>query len=350
MPVHIRRALLAGLLAAAGLAVSDAQTSPPAGNDTLTRVPGVTVGHFTLEGGTTGCTVILAPPNSVGGVDVRGGAPGTIETDLLRPENAVPMVHAFFLSGGSAFGLAVHDGVLKFLEEQKIGFEFGGVHVPISPGAIIFDLPIGTNATARPGAACGYQAASRATTDPVLQGSVGVGAGATVGKFGGLDRPMKGGVGSAAFVMADGLIVAALVVTNSMGSIVDPRTGKPVAGVRAADGRTLEDPFALIRRGIVPTGSPIANTTLAVVATNARLTKAETTKVAQMAHDGFARAIVPIHTSFDGDTIFALATGTTAADYSRVGVLAAEAVSDAILRAVRAAKGLPGFPAVNDIR
>jgi L-aminopeptidase/D-esterase-like protein len=341
---------LAGASLAGSEATTRARSVQEAGaNATVTRVPGIRVGHFTLATGTTGCTVILAPPNTVGAVDVRGGAPGTVETDVLRPENAVSAINAVFLSGGSAFGLATRDGVMDYLSAQKIGYHFGGAYIPIVSGAIIFDIPVGRNATTHPDKACGAQAAANATAGPVAEGSVGVGAGATVGKFTG-NAPMKGGVGSTAFVMSDGLIVAALVVTNASGSIVDPDTGKPVAGVRGADGKSLEDPFALVRRGMTPSGSPIANTTLGVVVTNATLSKAEATKVATMAHDGFARAIVPVHTSVDGDTIFTLATGTTPADYSRVGVLAAAAMSDAILRSVRAAKGLPGYPSVVDIR
>ncbi len=311
------------------------------------RAPGFKIGHFTLSGRPTGCTVILAPPNTVGGVDVRGGAPGTIETDLLKPENAVPTINAVFLTGGSAFGLATHDGVMKYLESQKIGFAFGGSYVPIVPGAVIFDLPVG-DGHIRPDADCGFKAAAAATDGPVEEGSVGVGAGATVGKF--TDgRPMKGGVGYASFTLRDGLIVAAIVVTNAAGSIVDPLTGKAIAGVRAADGKTLADPRELIRRGIVPTGSPIANTTLGVIMTNAKLSKAEATKVSSMAHDGLARTIYPVHTGVDGDTIFTLGSGTITTDYSKVGVLAAEAIADAVLRSVRAATGVPGYPSISDL-
>lgn len=319
-------------------------------NATLTAVPGIRVGHDTLAARPTGCTVVLTPPETVGAVDVRGGAPGTVETDLLKPENAVTTVNAILLTGGSAFGLAARDGVVRYLEGQKIGFHFGNSYVPIVPGAVIFDLMVG-DGTIRPGADCGFAAASSASDRPVTEGSIGVGAGATVGKFTG-GRPMKGGVGSAAFRGADGLIVAALVVTNAAGSVVDPATGRPVAGVRGADGRTVEDPRALIRRGAATPSLALpanGNTTLAVVATNARLDKARATKVAAMAHDGFARTIYPVHTKNDGDTIFALATGAVDADYSRVGELAAEAVADAVLRSVRMAKGLPNFPAVSEL-
>ncbi|TAK18066.1 MAG: peptidase S58 family protein, partial [Acidobacteria bacterium] len=310
-------------------------------------MPGFKVGHFTLSQRPTGCTVVIAPPNTVGGVDVRGGAPGTIETDLLKPENTVGIVNAVFLTGGSAFGLAVHSGVQQFLESQKQGYPAGGFFVPIVPGAVIFDLPVG-DGRIRPDGDCGFKAATAANDGPIEEGSVGAGAGATVGKFTG-GRPMKGGVGYAALKMDNGLVVAAIVVTNSVGSIVDPTTGKAIAGVRAADGKTLEDPRALIRRGVAPSGSPVENTTIGVVMTNARLTKAEATKVAGMAHDGLARTIYPVHTGSDGDTLFTLASGTVTAEFSRVGTLAAEAVADAVLRAVRAAKGLPNYPSISDL-
>lgn len=341
-----------GLVAASALAATmappmNAQSSSP--SSSITDVPGIKVGHHTLSERPTGCTVVLADPAAVGAVDVRGGAPGTVETDLLRPDELVNTVNGIVLSGGSAFGLEARTGVMKYLEEQKIGFRFGGAYVPIVPGAIIFDLNIGNAPTIRPGADCGYRAAASAAAGAVKEGSVGAGAGATVGKFGGAGRAMKGGVGTASLTATGGLIVGALVVVNAAGSVIDPRTGKPVAGVRTADGKSLEDPFALVRRGTAPTGTG-ENTTIGVIATNARLTKAQAHRVVAMAHDGLARAIVPAHTMSDGDTLFALATGTVDADVNRVGVLAAEAVTDAILRAVRAATGLPGFPAVADIR
>jgi L-aminopeptidase/D-esterase-like protein len=340
-----------GLVAGAGLVLAIMTSSPPpqaTPASSITDVPGVKVGHHTLSERPTGCTVVLVDPAAVGAVDVRGGAPGTIETDLLRPDELVNAVNGIVLSGGSAFGLAAQPGVMKYLEEQKIGYRYGGAFIPIVPGAIIFDLNVGGAPSIRPGPDCGYAAARAAAAGPVMEGSVGAGAGATVGKFGGAGRAMKGGVGTAS-LSVNGLVVGALVVVNAAGSIVDPRTGKPVAGVRAADGKTLEDPFAIVRRGTAPSGTG-EHTTIGVVATNARLTKAQAHRVAAMAHDGMARTIVPSHTMSDGDTLFALATGAVDADVSRVGVLAAEAVADAILRAVRAAKGLPGFPAVSDIR
>jgi len=317
----------------------------------ITHVDGIRVGHHTLVGGPTGCTVILAGSGAVGAVDVRGGAPGTRETDLLAPDNMVSEVHAIVLAGGSAFGLDAATGVMRFLSEQGVGYQTSAGPVPIVPAAILFDLGIGGDPEIRPDAACGYEAARHAGT-AVEEGSVGAGAGATVGKLLGRQRAMKGGIGTAALRTADGLVVGAIVAVNAVGSVIDPRTGRPVAGVRADDGRRLEDPFLLVRRG-ADAGLPWReNTTIGVVATNARLSKAQALKVAQMAHDGIARAIVPAHTPSDGDTLFALATGTRGAEASVgvIGALAAEAVSDAILRAVRLATGVPGYPAVSDIR
>jgi L-aminopeptidase/D-esterase-like protein len=321
----------------------------PAGS--ITDVPGIRVGHHTLTERPTGCTVILAPANTVGAVDQRGGAPGTRETNVMAPENMVSIVNAIVLSGGSAFGLATADGVMKYLAEQKIGFPAGGTVVPIVPAAILFDLSVGGRSDIRPGADCGYKAASTASGGAVAEGSVGAGAGATVGKFAN-NRPMKGGIGTASLRGPNGLIVGAIVAVNSVGSVIDRRTGQPVAGVRAADGVTLEDPFALIRNAGGVSGREMENTTIGVVATNARLTKAQALRVSMMAQDGLARAIFPAHTPGDGDTLFVLATGGLADEpnVSRIGSLAAEAVSDAILRAVREATGLPGFPAVRDLK
>lgn len=322
----------------------------------ITAVPGITVGQYTLTERPTGCTVILAANGAVGGVDVRGGAPGTVETDLLAPENTVERVNAVFLSGGSAFGLATRDGVVAFLAAKKIGYATGAGPVPIVPGAILYDLNIGGRPEIRPGADCGARAAAAAKAGPIDEGNAGAGAGATVGKMIGAARAMKGGIGSAALQTSDGLIVGAIVAVNAVGTVFDPRTGKAVAGVRTADGRALDDPFAIVRRGVLQQaparGGSGENTTIGVVATNARLTKAQARKVAQMAHDGMARTIIPSHTPSDGDTLFVLATGDRAGDpnVGTIGSLAAEAVSDAILRAVRAAKSLPGYPAAGEIR
>jgi L-aminopeptidase/D-esterase-like protein len=318
----------------------------------ITDIPGVRVGHQTLTARPTGCTVVLVDGGAVGGVDVRGGAPGTRETDLLSPQNTVSVVHAIVLSGGSAFGLESATGVMRYLEERGIGFQTSAGPVPIVPAAILFDLGVGGRPDVRPDAACGYAAAARATSTRVEEGSIGAGAGATVGKLAGAERAMKGGIGTAALRTEDGLVVGALMAVNASGTVVDPRTGQPVAGVRGADGRSLEDPFALVRRGLPAAMPGREDTTIGVVVTNARLTKAQARKVAEMAHAGLARTIVPAHTPADGDVVFALATGALDRDVpvGTIGALAAEATSDAILRAVRLATGVPGFPAVRDLQ
>jgi L-aminopeptidase/D-esterase-like protein len=318
----------------------------------ITDVPGIKVGHVTLTERPTGCTVILAEAGAVAGVDVRGSAPGTIETDLLNPLNLVQHVHAVFLSGGSAFGLDVATGVRKYLYEKKIGFETRAAKVPIVPGAILFDLGVGNRPDIWPTADCGYRAAVGASTGPVSEGNVGAGAGATIGKTGG-GGPMKAGLGTASISVAAGvetLIVGAIVAVNAVGDVIDPRNGIVIAGVRTADGRGLADSRRVLRAGGGAAIKPAQNTTIGVIATNARLTKVQATKVAQMAHDGFARAIYPSHTMGDGDAIFALATGQIEhADVSRIGALAAEAMADAIVRAVQQAEGIPGYPAARDI-
>ncbi len=317
----------------------------------LTAIPGIRVGHFTLSERPTGCTVVLVERGAVGGVDVRGAAPGTRETDLLEPMNTVQQVHAVVLSGGSAFGLAAADGVMRYLEERQIGFDVGVARVPIVPAAILFDLGVGGRPDVRPTAECGYRAAEAATTGPVAEGNVGAGAGATVGKLLGGGRAMKAGIGSAARELASGLIVAALVAVNAVGDVIDPSSGEVVAGARTEDGQGLVDVRNVIRGGFTSNNESGRNTTLAVVATNALLDKAQINKVAQMAHDGLARAIFPVHTPLDGDVIFSLATG----DYEGeggvllIGALAADLVAEAVVRAVRAAEGIPGYPAVRDL-
>ncbi len=332
--------------------------APPfraADNLTLTAVPGIKVGHFTLTERPTGCTVVLTEAGATAAVDVRGAAPATAETELLRPVNLVQQIQGLVLSGGSAFGLESRTGVVRYLDEKNIGFKaYGGrVNVPIVPAASLIDLIVGNNPKIRPNADCGYRAAQAATAAPVAEGNVGAGAGATVGKVGGGDRAMKGGVGSAAIVMPDGLIVAALVAVNAAGDVIDPSTGKVVAGVRTADGKGLADARQLLTSGAIQQPVRIGeNTTLGVVATNASLTKTQTTKVAEMAHDGFARAIYPSHTMGDGDTIFAIATAAKSgdADVSRVGSLAATVVAQAIVRAALQATGIPGYPAARDLK
>jgi L-aminopeptidase/D-esterase-like protein len=342
--------LLLGAALAAVSVVSAQQPARPAGG--LTAVAGIKVGHHTLTERPTGCTVVLTEAGATGGVDVRGAAPGTRETDLLESGNLVDRVHAVVLAGGSAFGLDSAGGVMRYLEARKIGYAFGGAYVPIVPAAVLFDLPVGGKPHVRPDADCGFRAATGATSGAVAEGNVGAGAGATVGKFGGSTRPMKGGVGTASITLPGGLTVAALVAVNAGGDIVDPATGKVIAGTRTADGNGLADVRTLLRAGTFAPPRPGENTTIGVVATNAVLTKPQANRVATMAHDGYARAIVPSHTMGDGDTIFALATGTHAGDanVSLIGALAADVMAEAILRAVRAAASIPGYPAARDIK
>jgi len=333
-------------------AMTQTPDRPPASpSHGLTSVAGLKVGHHTLAGRPTGCTVILAEEGAVAGVDVRGSAPGTRETDLLQPVNLVDRVQAIVLSGGSAFGLDAASGVVRYLDERGIGYETTVAKVPIVPAAILFDLAVG-DPRIRPTADCGYRAAQAAGTGPVQEGNVGAGAGATVGKMRGGHLAMKGGIGTASIELPDGLVVAALVAVNAAGDVVDPATGQVVAGARTPDGKGLADVRTLLRAGaLTPRAKPGENTTLGVVATNARLTKTQATKVAQMAQDGVARAVVPAHTPFDGDTIFALATGVREqpADLLTVGALAADVVATAIVRAVRAATSIEGYPAARDL-
>lgn len=317
----------------------------------ITAVEGLALGHHTLSERPTGCTVIVAREGAIGGVDVRGSAPGTREIALLDPVNTVERVNAVVLSGGSAFGLATADGVMRYLDEQDVGYRVGSKVVPIVVGAILYDLGLEGDRKIRPGPDCGYAAAATASSDTPAEGSVGAGAGATVGKMGGGQR-MRGGFGTASITLPDGLTVAAAVAVNAVGDIVDPATGEVVAGMLAEDG-SFVDARLLLRGdpgGEVPDEAG-ENTTIGLVATNAALTKAQATKIAQMAHDGFARAIYPAHTAGDGDTVFSLATGTWEGDVNvtRIGALAADVMAEAILRAVREAEGLPGIPAVRDL-
>jgi len=340
------RAPFAVILAAGMLADgASAQTSRG-----LTTVHGIKVGHFTLAERPTGCTVVLAERGATAGVDVRGSAPGTRETDLLNPVNAVEQIHAVVLAGGSAFGLDAASGVVRYLDEKGIGFKIGRATVPIVPSAILIDLEVGASEKIRPTADCGYQAARAATDGVIAEGNVGAGAGATVGKLAGFNRGMKGGLATASITVAGGLTVAALVAVNAVGDVVEPGTGRVLAGVRTTDGSSIDDIKALVRSGARPRAAVGGNTTLAVVATNAVLTKTQATKMAQMAQDGFARAIYPAHTMYDGDTVFALATGDVAGfDVSTIGALAADTVTDAIVRAINSATGIPGYPAARDL-
>jgi L-aminopeptidase/D-esterase-like protein len=336
-------------------ATAAAFAKPADGNMTLTAVEGIKVGHHTLMERPTGCTAILFKEGTTGGVDVRGGAPGTRETDLLDPVNNVQIVNAVSLAGGSAYGIDAASGVMKWLEEHNVGYPVGAAGVvPIVPAAILFDLGFGGNPKIRPGADCGYRAAQAASEAAVAEGNVGAGTGATVGKSGGRSStgggPMKAGIGSSAIKLPNGLVVAAIVAVNAVGDIVDPLTGDVVAGVRGADGK-LADARRLLRGGGSREGRSFENTTIGLVATNARLTKVQAQKMAQMAHDGFARAISPVHTPGDGDTIFSAATGTWdgQANYGQIGALAAEAMADAIVRAATQATSSHGLPAARDL-
>jgi L-aminopeptidase/D-esterase-like protein len=336
-------------LAGPAFMYSDSSAQTPASG--LTAVAGLKVGHFSMVGRPTGCTVVLAEGGAVGGVDVRGSAPGTRETDLLNPVNTVEKVHAVVLTGGSAFGLDSASGVMRYLEEHGVGFETEFGKIPIVPAAVLFDLNLG-DAKIRPTAECGYRAAATASTGPVAEGNVGAGSGATVGKVAGVSRAMRGGLGTASITMPDGLVVAALIAVNAVGDVIDPSTGRVIAGVRTPDGKSLADARILLRSGALRPPATIGrNTTIGVVATNAVLTKAQATKMAQMAQDGLARTISPAHTTFDGDTIFALATGSRQGtpDMMTIGALAADAVAEAVLRAVRAATGIPGYPSAADL-
>lgn len=319
--------------------------------NSITDVAGIKVGHFTDKRRPTGCTVILTEAGATAGVDVRGSAPGTRETDLLDPKNLVQQVHAIVLSGGSAFGLETATGVVKYLEERGIGYDVGVAKVPIVPAAILFDLGVG-DAKIRPDAKAGYEACKNASDKPPLEGNVGAGAGATVGKLFGANRAMKGGLGTAAIKLTNGLTVGAIVAVNAVGDVFDPGTSKLIAGARTPDGKKLMGTMAAILRGENP--PPIlggTNTTIGVVATDVKLDKAQCQKIAQMAHDGLARTINPAHTRFDGDTIFALATGTAdkTANVTLIGALAAEAMAQAVVRAIKAAKGIPNWPSANEI-
>ena len=318
----------------------------------ITDVAGIKVGHFTDNRRPTGCTVILCEDGATGGVDVRGSAPGTRETDLLDPKNLVQQVHAIVLSGGSAFGLETATGVVRWLEERGIGYDVGVAKVPIVPAAILFDLTVG-DAKIRPDAEAGYKACKAASANAPAEGNVGAGAGATVGKMFGGKRAMKGGIGTAS-IKLDGLTVGAIVAVNAVGDVIDPTTGKLIAGARTADGKKLAGTMAGILRGeALPPMLGGTNTTIGLVATDAKLDKAQAQKVAQMAHDGLARTINPAHTMFDGDTIFTVATGKTTStkpvNVTLIGALAAEAMAQAVVRAIRAAKGIQNLPSAADI-
>jgi L-aminopeptidase/D-esterase-like protein len=323
----------------------------------ITDVPGILVGHAQDITALTGCTVILCEQGAVGGVDQRGGAPGTREVDALHPMHLVSKVHGVVLAGGSAFGLEAATGVMRYLEERDVGFDTRIAKVPIVPAAILFDLGLG-KADVRPDAAMGYLACQNASSNPPAEGNVGAGTGATVGKILGLGQCMKSGVGTASMEIGAGVIVAAIVAVNAFGDVIDPTNGQIIAGARSKNvgplhigapgyfADTLQVMQTLIGRTILGFGSR-ENTVIGVVATNAKLDKEAINKVAQMAHDGLARTVRPAHTMLDGDTIFALATGEHPADVTIVGAYAAEVFAQAILRAVRTALPVAGLPAIS---
>jgi L-aminopeptidase/D-esterase-like protein len=322
----------------------------------ITDVPGVKVGHFTDPRRPTGCTAILTEEGAVGGVDVRGAAPGTRETELLDPGNLVERVHAVMLSGGSAFGLDSATGAMRFLEERNIGYAAGPARVPIVPAAILFDLGMGDHRI-RPDAAAGHAACAAASTEAPAEGSVGAGAGATVGKLFGLARGMKGGIGTASAKVGN-ITVGAIVAVNAVGDVVDPASGAIVAGARdAVAGRQRIGAVASVMRGTLPASlQPGMATTIGVIATDAQLTKAQAKRLAGAAHDGLARSITPVHTMWDGDAVFALSTGRSglAGNMMALKIMATEVMVAAVLRAVLKARavsgtGVPALPSVADL-
>ncbi len=342
-------------MAAAG-AANGAAARGSESDGSITDIGNIRVGHFTDTRRPTGCTVILFDGGAVAGVDVRGSAPGTRETDLLRPVNTVERVNAIVLSGGSAFGLDAASGVMRYLDENGQGFHLGSIVVPIVPAAILFDLNVG-DAKIRPTAEAGYAACQAAKASQIEEGNVGAGAGATVGKFFGLHCAMKGGLGMASMQIGEtGIVIAAIVAVNAAGDVFDAHAGKILAGSLLPNGKQFRDSAAHIAAGALlkaraehpPAGS---NTTIGVVATNAAMTKVQMTKVAQMAHDGLARSISPVHTAADGDTIFAAATGTarTRVDVTTIGVAAAEVMARAVHRGVLTATSIPGYRAHRDL-
>ena len=313
----------------------------PRMTSSITRVAGIEVGHFTDSRRPTGCTVILARGSAVAGVDVRGAAPGTRETDLLHPSNVVERVHGVLLAGGSAWGLDAASGVMRWLDEQGVGMAVGTARLPIVPAAVLFDLPLGDQRI-RPDAAAGYAACQAASRQPPAQGNVGAGAGAVVGKIFGFHRAMKGGIGSASITI-DGVTVGAIVACNALGDVIDPATGAVIAGARTEDGARLLDSRQALLRGDAP--RPIlagSNTTIGVIATDAILGKVQAGRLATVGHDGLARAINPVHTLSDGDALFALATGASGKTLGMMTLvtMAAEACALAVVRAIRAAQGV----------
>jgi L-aminopeptidase/D-esterase-like protein len=312
----------------------------------ITDVPGIVVGHAHDNKAHTGCTVIVAEQGAVCGVDVRGSAPGTRETELLQPTALVQHIHALCLSGGSAFGLAAAQGVMQRLQEQGIGLDVGVAKVPIVPSAILFDLAIG-NPTVVPTAEMGYVAVENATSEAVAEGNVGAGAGATLGKFAGVERAMKGGFGTASVQLPNGLVIGAAVAVNAVGEVRHPKHGTVLAGARADEKGQFIDPLSFLTQLANPfqaTMKPGTNTTIAAIACNGTFTKTEMTKIAQMAHNGLARTIYPVHTMYDGDTVFAMTTGGIDASVDLAGMWAAEVLAYAVHNAIIAANSVEGVP------
>jgi L-aminopeptidase/D-esterase-like protein len=347
-----RREFSRGMLAFTSAALSRQAKAEESAAGSITDVQGIKAGHFTDTRRPTGCTVLLFEKGATAGVDVRGSAPGTRETDLLNPMNSVQQVQAILLSGGSAYGLDAATGVVRYLEEHGLGIHVGSVIVPIVPAAILYDLGIG-DSKIRPTAESGYKACQSATGAQVAEGNVGAGAGATVGKMFGPQFAMKSGIGAASIrIGKTGIVVSAIVAVNAVGDVIDPKSGKIVAGARKLDGSGFRDSMAQIRDGHQVETLAGTNTTIGVVATNVAFDKTQLTKIAQMAHDGLARTINPVHTLSDGDTIFAVATGaiSSKASHGAIGAIAAEVMAQAVLRAVKSARGLPGLPSWQDLR
>ena len=315
----------------------------------ITDVSGIRVGHFSHFEALTGCTVILCESGALAVADMWGTATGTRQMDALSPGHLVDRIDGLCLSGGSAFGLDAAGGVMKFLEEGGKGFDVSITKVPIVPAAVIFDLGIG-NHRVRPDAEMGYKACLNARGDLVEEGSVGAGTGATVGKLFGIKRGMKGGIGTASMKSKSGATVGALVVVNAFGDVIDPYSGRILAGARASEkSRGLVDSAKRIMEGVVRKGFGFLNTTLAIVATDVRLRKEDLKKVARLAHSGLAKTICPLHTTFDGDIIFVLSLGEREADVNTVGILAEVALIHAVMRSVQRADGLGAIPAFKDI-
>jgi L-aminopeptidase/D-esterase-like protein len=317
------------------------------GDGCITDVPGIRAGHYTDTGAATGCTVVLCEGGGVGGVDVRGAAPGTLETDMLRPMTLLPDIHGVMLCGGSLFGLQSAFGAIRYLEERGVGVEFADTIVPRVAGAAVFDLNVGRDV--RPGPDEGYSACVAASTSPIAEGSVGAGTGASVAKASGMGHAVKGGVGTASIALGGKTVIGAVVVVNALGGIVDPDTGELVAGPRAGSGGAMVSAVDVMMAS--HDKPPLGNTTIGVVVTNATLTKEQANKLAAVAQDGIALAVRPAHTMGDGDTMFAIGTGETEADEPMGSLLAAVAVvtSRAITSGVRAAVGLAGLPAASGL-